>query len=227
MQRKRNILTAAMLVFCLLLGFAAPFLSTRIQDMRRSSFEPLIDGGPHYVYQGTLLNRVLAFNAHLNNSPAIEEIDRSAVDNFPNTDILWNRLCEFLPIEGSYDSVCERFMLAPKQYSAQYQYIALEYSQSGMTISAVIDEQSSLPIRIELKCSPQIMTDFLDKHDTWALLYEYTDLLNLGEPADVYYSKSAILVSRQAPIRGSSYSAEMTAMPSAGVLLFKLTGTSE
>ncbi len=224
-MKKRNFIQAIGLMLCLLLGLTAPFLSTFIQDHQGSASRSF-DGESHYTYQGTLLNHVLAFSAQLNSSPALEEISREE-GSYSDAAALWSDLCSFLPLSGEYDLSCEHITLAPKQYNAQYRYVSLTYQQDGAALNAVVDEQSSLPIRIELKCAPDVMTAFIEQNSTWDLIRRYTELLGLGEPADVYYSASTVLVSRSAPIRGAPYTAEMTVMPSGGVLLLKLTAVSE
>lgn len=225
-MKKHSVLQMTALVLCLLLGLAAPFLSALVEDSRNISSQPLSSDTSHYVYQGTLFNRVLALDAYLNTSPALREISREE-GSYSDALSLWSSLSGFLPISGEYDLRCEYVTLAPKQYNAQYEYIVLKYQQENLTLSVTADRLSNLPIRIELKCAPDVMKTFIAENSTWDLIRSYTDLLDLGEPADVEYSESTILVSRSAPIRGVPYTAEMTVMPAGGVMFFKLTAVSE
>lgn len=225
-SKKHKLLSGIALAVCLMIGMAAPFAGALIQDLQTVSYQPLVNADSHYTYQGTLVNRVLALNAFLNASPVIEEIARKETC-CADTVSVWTDLCSFLPISGQYNVYCEAFTLAPKQYHAQYQYTMLEYTQPDMHLQVILDSEDRLPLRIELKCAPDITTEFAKHVSTWEMVQNYTALLDLGTPADVYYSESTILRSSKSPLRGAPYTVETTVMPSGGMILLKLTGVSE
>ena len=212
------------LIFCLIIALALPFLTAAAQNHRlESSVFPFSDE-IHYAYRGTLSNRVLALDAYFNSSPAVRGI--ISPSGIPNSDIA-APLAAFLPTGDFTPFQSSALVITPKQYSAEYRFIITDYAVEGVSLQIISDEETSLPLRIELHIAPEIMMKFISSADTWSILQQYVDLLGLGEAADVYYSESTLLVTRTAPIRGVPYSAELTAIPSTGALLIKLNAVSQ
>jgi len=208
----------------LLLGLTLPFLSAAWQDaaLAHQSW-PLSNSDAHYAYQGTLMNRVVALNAYLTGSPAVTYRETDPSDT---PDELIDSLAAFLPVEGVSLSAASAFLLSPKQYSAEYQYLSLSCTLDRGSLSVTLDTETNLPLRIELLLPPDMLTRWLDEHSLWSILDGYAARLNLGEATDDETNISTILRSQSAQIRGTAYKATVTVVPSTGTLLLKLAAST-
>ena len=210
-------------LICLLAGLYLPILTVRIQDIHLSGMHwLLVEPNGHYAYQGTLLNRVLALNAHLNSSPALSLTNREPSDISSGIIETFN---SFLPVSVDHAEAAETFTLVPKQYAAEYRYAEVIFSGKTYSLTAIIDEETGLPLRIELTAEPDIISLYLKESGLWGSLNQYADTLSLGELADGPTSISTLIQSQSAQIRGTQLGVTVTAMPSTGTLLFKLTGS--
>ena len=90
----RKILPLLLTLYCLTVGLMTPHLVSVIQDAHLGKQTYPLSETAHYAYRGTLLNRVLAFSAHLNSSPAIKS---SLSPNGSAPEHLWAQLTAFLP----------------------------------------------------------------------------------------------------------------------------------
>ncbi|MBQ2954953.1 MAG: hypothetical protein IJE08_00680 [Clostridia bacterium] len=210
-------------LICFLTGLFLPALTVRLQDIHLSgSHWPLNHANGHYAYQGTLLNRVLALNAHLNSSPALFLTNREPAD-IPSGII--ETLNAFLPVSVDHYEAAETFTLVPRQYAAEYRYAEAIFTGENYSLTVIIDEETGLPLRIELTAEPDIISLYLNENGLWGSLTKYANTLSLGELADGPTGISTLIQSQSAQIRGTQLGVTVTAMPSAGTLLFKLTGS--
>lgn len=223
-QTKHRTLSFLLTIAAVLVGLFMPVMTARLQDLRLSRLTwPLTDATAHYAYQGTLENRVIALNAHLNSSPAISagKYAESAVP-----DGLWESLATFLPLPEAAGAQAHAFTLTPKQYSAEYRYLEISYAAPSISLAVTADAETGLPLRIELSCPPETLGAYMEGANVWDILRAYTALLNLGEATDGNTSISSVLHSQSAQIRGTAFEAFLTIMPSSGTLLLKLTGNA-
>jgi len=220
---KRKITALLLMLCCLIVGLLTPRLLCTIQDTRTEGSLIPLTSSSHYAYQGTLLNRVLAYSAHLNHSPAVESrtIDCAAVP-----EELWSKLASFLPLSADYTSAhSSALWLLPRQYRAEYHFLQIDYSSGGITLRAVIDEETQLPVRVELHTSSQVMTDFSEEYSLWSILGSYAALLDLGEiSGDGAVTVSTVLRSETDSLRGAPFAVTVSILPSAGTLILKLEG---
>lgn len=211
-------------VLCLIAGLLLPFLAAAAQDAFLSSGPISFSGDAHYAYRGTLANRITALDGYFNSSPAVRAV--STPRDISESDIA-ARLSAFLPTGDCTAQHSSALVITPRQYSAEYRYAVTDYSGDNVSLQIISDEETAIPLRIELHIAPDVMTRLIETTDTWTLLRKYVDLIGLGEAADVYYSESTLLITRTAPIRGVPYSAELTVIPSAGSLFIKLNTVSQ
>lgn len=222
---KRNkIISLICFVCAVCLGLLLPLLTAAGQDAAfRSKTWPLNESNAHYDYQGTLMNRVLALNAHLTGSPAIlsGEAETSVIceDSIP-------ALSAFLPVENAVFKNASAYTLSPRQYRAQYRYLNAFYEIPEGTLSIISDGETGLPLRIELNCAPDTLQEYLLEHDLWDILRSYAALLNLGQPTDDETTISTVIKSQSAQLRGTAYKLTVTVIPSAGSLLLKLSAST-
>lgn len=206
------------------LGLALPFLAAAGQQLSLSREAwALLSDNAHYTYRGTLMNRVVALNAYLNGSPAVLHAPE---EHSGAPDSLAERLAESLPLPPLSTVEASAFSLSPGQYSAQYQYLTLHLNGENAEITLTMDRESSLLLRLEMKCPPEQLVQWLETHSLWDILREYAAYLNLGEPTDDETSISTILRSQSAQLRGTAYKATVTVIPSAGTLLLKLAAST-
>ncbi len=216
----RRIVPAVALVLSLCLGLMLPFLIAALQDRyEEGSVYPLAEEtSSHYAYQGTLVNRVLALNAFLNHSPAV----RYLAEETDAPPALWDALCALLLLEGNAEvSVCG-FSLAPRQYSAEYRYQALRFSQEETWVEAYWDEEASIPLRIELHCPPERLSACAQRDGLWSLLRDYGKLLGFEDLRDGDSSASGLFVSQSVQVHGTQFILTAVLMPQQGRLLLKL-----
>lgn len=217
----RRILPAAGLVLSLYLGLALPFLTAALQDRyEEGSVHPLAEAASaHYAYQGTLANRVLALNAFLNQSPAVRYLAEDTDSPPPD---LWEPLCVMLPLEGEAEASASGFSLAPRQYTAEYRYQELHFSQEATSVLAYWDEEAAVPLRIELRCPPERLTALAQSDGLWSLLHGYGRLLGYEDLRDDDSAASEIFISQSAQVRGTQLLLTAVLMPRQGRLLLKL-----
>lgn len=203
-----------------------PLIAFIGQDIALSRhFWPLDTGNARYAYQGTLINRVACLDAWLNASPAAQKSPDESAAVPPG---LAESLSAFLPVpDFSTESACA-FSLYPGQYSAEYPYLSIEYASDNARLSVITDQETGLPLRIEFSFPPDMLRSWLDAggHTPWDILHGYAALLQLGDPTDGATNISTILHSQSAQLRGTSYCATVTVIPSAGTLLLKLTASA-
>ena len=220
----KHSLSALLLTACILLmGLSLPFACAFLQDHLAASHWPSSEPDRHYAYQGTFLNRVLALDAHLNASPAVREIQRSTAESPADH---WEALSAFLPLSGELAGYSESFTLTPAQYNADYHYTEISYRGESLSMNITIDSETALPLRIELNAPPESISSYLKEVSLWEILRRYAAHLDLGELSDSTYSASTLLQSESANIRGTSLSLSSAALPSAGTILLKLTGST-
>lgn len=217
----------ALLTFALAVGLALPFLAAALQDIRlESSVLPLSEEA-HYAYQGTLLNRVLALNAQFNRSPAVRK--GTSVPADPPEGLLPG-LLSLLPEaagsvgEADVSAESEAFSIYPQQYEAEYRYISTNFTADSLNAHVISDAETGLPLRIELQLASPDSDNLLRRADLWQLLRAYGDLLDLGEVTDGDTSISDAIRSQSGGLRMTPYTAKVTLIPSAGSMLFHLTG---
>ena len=217
-------LPVAAAALALMIGLLLPFFTAAAQDaaLRRSQW-PFEGSNAHYAYQGTLMNRVLALNAHLNSSPAVL---RRETDTAPAPSLRPGSLSSFLPVSAGNPAHTTAFILSPKQYSAEYRYLAVDYELDAGSLSMIIDLETQLPLRIEMTLPPDSLTEWLADRSLWDILHHYAALLGLGEPTDDETNISTVLRSQSAQLRGTAYKLTVTVIPSAGSLLLKLTAST-
>lgn len=215
---------SSLLFAALLFGLLLPFLTAAIPEIfPLRTVWPLPEAAPHYTYHGTLLNRVIALNARLNASQTVQEISRCAAD-CPSP--LPFDPDGFLPIGNALTcESTEAFFLAPVSYTAEYGYLEMYFTGDGVRLTAIIDAETRLPLRIELSCPPDVLTSFMKERSLWDILRCYVSLLSLGEATDGDTQISSILHRQTAQIRGTSFKATATVIPSAGTMLFSLSGS--
>ncbi|MBQ5757379.1 MAG: hypothetical protein IIV93_02595 [Clostridia bacterium] len=224
-MKNRNHLSIALVSLTLIIGLLLPFLTSAAQDAALNLRHwPFSEENAHYAYQGTLMNRVLALNAHLNSSPAVV---RCETGSLPAPSGLLASLSSLLPVSEEAGAVhTASFCLSPKQYSAEYQYQTVDYELSSASLSAIIDSETQLPLRIELTMSPDSLNEWLAGRSLWDILHSYAALLDLGEPTDDETNISTVLRSQSAQLRGTAYKTTVTVIPSTGSLLLKLSAST-
>ncbi len=216
------------LFFCMLLaaviGLLLPFLAAAGQNLSLGQETWILsEENAHYAYRGTLMNRVVALNAHLNGSPAVLRLpDESS--SAPEG--LSEALSAALPAGSLSQGEASAFSLTPRQYAAEYQYLSLHFSSENAETSLIVDRETGLILRLELKCSPEELGQWLDHRSLWDLLRDYAAYLDLGEPTDDETEISTVLRSQSAQLRGTAYKATVTVIPSAGTLLLKLAAST-
>ena len=221
---KHKTLSIILSLFALLLGLLLPFLIAAGQDSALSrQVWPMEEGNAHYAYQGTLMNRVVALNAYLTGSTAVSASQRD--DAAVPSDLL-EALSVFLPVSSASAESAASFSLSPRQYSAEYRYLEIQYVMDSGTLSVIADCETGLPLRMELICPPEKLESWLTDRDLWDILREYAAHLNLGEPTDDETAISSALRSQSAQLRGTAYKATVTVVPSAGTLLLKLAAST-
>lgn len=223
-MKKYRILSLSAVVLTLAIGLLLPFCTAAGQDAALSLRHwPLSEDNAHYAYQGTLMNRVLALNAHLNASTAV--VRRETIGAAPPSGLI-DSLSAFLPISKANEESSSAFLLSPKQYSAEYRYQAISYALDAGSLSVVIDSETQLPLRIELSLPPEQLNERFSERSLWDILHDYAALLDLGEPTDDETNISTVLRSQSAQLRGASYKIAVTVVPSTGVLLLKLSAST-
>jgi len=222
--QKNRILPLILAAFALFAGLFLPFLTAAGQNfaLQRITW-PLTDNNAHYSYQGTLINRVVALNAHLNGSPAVQRQTETASSDAPG---LISALSAFLPIVGAEIVDSSAFVLSPRQYNAEYHYLDIAYELADGRLAVTVDAETQLPLRTELSMLPERMNEWLRERSLWDILHEYAACLNLGEPTDDDASISTVIRSQSAQLRGTSYKMTVTVIPSAGSLLLQLTAST-
>ncbi len=222
---KRNAFSILLTILFLMIGLLLPFLTAAGQDLALDhQIWPAEQTDAHYAYQGTLMNRVIALNAHLNGSPAVLREDDFSVAH--SEDSLIDVLSTFLPAGGAQFELISAFTLAPRQYAAQYRYLALEYTLENGSLSVILDAETELPLRMELNLPPEMLNEWLSENSLWDILRGYAACLNLGEPTDDETNISTVIRSQSAQIRGTAYKMTVTVIPSAGSLLLKLAAST-
>ena len=224
-MKSRNCLSIALVSLTLIIGLLLPFLTAAAQDASLNLRHwPFSEKNAHYAYQGTLMNRVLALNAHLNSSPAVV---RRETGSLPVPSGLLASLSSVLPISEDAIAVhTAAFCLSPKQYSTEYRYQTVDYELSSGLLSAMIDSETQLPLRIELTLLPDLLNEWLADRSLWDILHSYAALLSLGEPTDDETAISTVLRSQSAQLRGTAYKLTVTVIPSTGSLLLKLSAST-
>lgn len=223
-MKKNRILPLLLTLLALMTGLVLPFLAAAGQDYALGrSVWPLTEDNAHYAYQGTLMNRVVALNAHLNGSPAILRQDEASGAAAPG---LPAALSEFLPADGAEPTASSAFTLSLRQYAAQYRYLLIDYKLKSGSLSVVVDEETLLPLRMELTLAPEQLNQWLADRSLWDILRGYAACLNLGEPTDDETNISTVIRSQSAQLRGTAYKLTVTVIPSAGSLLLKLTAST-
>lgn len=211
------------LAAALLLGLALPFLTAAFEDERTArAVWTLPQAEDHYVYQGTLLNRVVALNARLNFSPAVREASRE--ESTPD-EALRDALTRLFPADMLPASArAETFRLIPVDYPAEYRYVETTLTKDNLSLTIISDAETRLPLRIELRCPPGLLDAHPEIGDLWSLLHNYAALLGLGEITDGASQRSERLHTQTVGIRGASLSLSAALMPSEGALVLKLAG---
>ena len=223
-MKRYRFLAIAAVALSLTIGLLLPCFTAAGQDAALSLRHwPLSKENAHYAYQGTLMNRVLALNAQLNASASVV---RRETERTPTPSDLIDSLAAFLPISGACEESIDEFLLSPKQYSAEYRYQAISYALDAGALSVIIDSETQLPLRIELSLPSDQLTEWLSARSLWDILHSYAALLDLGEPTDDDTNISTIIRSQSAQLRGTSYKITVTAVPSTGALLLKLSAST-
>ena len=223
-MKKNRIFLPVLTALALITGLLLPFLAAAGQDYAIEHISwPLTEDNAHYAYQGTLMNRVVALNAYLNSSPAVAHHAEESAASLPSPIA---GLSSFLPADGAELARSSAFSLSPKQYAAQYRYLAMDYVLEDGSLSVIIDEETLLSLRMELMLPPEEMNQWLADRSLWDVLRGYAAFLNLGEPTDDETSISTVIRSQSAQLRGTAYKITVTVIPSAGSLLLKLTAST-
>ena len=223
-MKKCKALPAFLTVTALLIGLFLPFFTAAGQDyaLHLSSWS-LTEDNAHYAYQGTLMNRVVALDAHLNASPAV--IRRDCEPDIVSSRLI-DDLSAFLPVSGAQQTNISAFLLSPKQYSSEYRYMTIMYALNEGSLTVTLDSDTQLPLRMELSMPSEVLSQWLSDRSLWDILHKYAALLDLGEPTDDESSISTLIRSQSAQLRGTAYKMTVTTIPSAGSLLLKLTAST-
>lgn len=224
-MKNRKTVALALTAFAFILGLLLPLLASLAEDRALSRrFWPLDDeSNSHYAYQSTFINRVVALNASLNQSPSVERSPNVAA--IVPTELI-DVLSSILPVSSPLKESASSFTLSPKQYFAEYKYLVLDYTLDSARLSVITDTETGIPLRLELTCSPDVLQAWLMHRDLWNVLHDYADHFHLGELADGESTVSSLLRSQSAPLRGSALEAVVTVMPASGFLLLRLIPSS-
>ncbi len=207
-------------VYCLIVGLLTPLLVTVIQDARLENGHFPLGEAAHYSYRGTLYNRVLALHAHLNHSPAVDST--TYAEGFAPEE-LWENLGAFLPLPEEASHTADTLLLTPRHYSAEYYFTRIGYSSDDVTMHVTADAETLLPVRIELKTTPDVMEKYAEEHSMYSILREYAALLNLGDASgDGNTHISTMMRSETDSLRGAPFTVTVTIMPTGGTLILKL-----